>query len=307
MKRIFAALIVTIFAAQAVAAAGDDEVFENLAAQFVSDLPRLSPIGATWIGDHSADAELDQVDAAARATLLAAYREYLEALADIDREQLSRANQVDFELLSAEVKSRLWSLETLQEWAWNPVYFVNRAGSSIYNLVARDFAPIEDRLANAASRLEQFPRFLEQARASIEPQRVPKIHAETAVAQNLGVVSIIETMIVPEMDALTAATRVRLEAAIEIAKDALADHQTWLEEELLPRAAGDFRIGAQLFDTKLAFTLDSPMSRREVQARAEAEYEALRNQMYEVSKEVYVATHPYTAFPDDPDEACTDR
>ncbi len=190
VKRIFAALIVTIFAAQAVAATGDDEVFENLAAQFVSDLPRLSPLGATWIGDHSADAELDQVDAAARATLLATYREYLEALADIDREQLSRANQVDFELLSAEVKSRLWSLETLQEWAWNPVYFVNRAGSSIYNLVARDFAPIEDRLANAASRLEQFPRFLEQARASIEPQRVPKIHAETAVAQNLGVVSI---------------------------------------------------------------------------------------------------------------------
>ena len=303
VKRFFAVMLVSALAANALAAPGADEVFENLAAQFVSDLPTFSPVGSTWIGDHSADGELDQVDADARTALEAAYKVYLDALTGIDRDALSRANQVDFELLTGEVRSRLWKLETLQEWAWNPLYYVDLAGSSIYNLVARDFAPLEDRLANAALRLEQFPRFLEQARASIEPQRVPKIHAETAIAQNLGVVSIIETMIIPEMGGLTAATRARLEAAIEIAKDALADHQTWLEEELIPRAAGDFRIGAELFDRKLAFALDSPMGRKEIVARAEAEYESVRNQMYEVAKGIYAADQPYTAFPDSPDEA----
>jgi uncharacterized protein (DUF885 family) len=303
VKRFLAVMLVSTFAANALATPGADEVFENLAAQFVSDLPTFSPVGSTWIGDHRADGELDQVDADARAALEAAYKVYLDALTGIDRDALSRANQVDFELLTGEVRSRLWKLETLQEWAWNPLYYVDLAGSSIYNLVARDFAPLEDRLANAALRLEQFPRFLEQARASIELQRVPKIHAETAIAQNLGVVSIIETMIIPEMGGLTAATRARLEAAIEIAKDALADHQTWLEEELIPRAAGDFRIGAELFDRKLAFALDSPMGRKEIVARAEAEYESVRNQMYEVAKGIYAADQPYTTFPDSPDEA----
>jgi len=303
VKRFIAAMLVSALSVNALAAIGADEAFEVLAEQFVSDLPTFSPVGSTWIGDHSADSELDQVDANARAALMAAYEEYLEALAGTDRDALSRANQVDFELLSADVRSRLWSLETLQEWAWNPLYFVNRAGNSIYNLVARDFAPVEDRLDNAAARLEQFPRFLEQARNSIEPERVPKIHAETAIAQNLGVVSIIETMIIPRMGELSDATRTRLEAAIEIAKDALADHQTWLEEELLPRATGDFRIGADLFDRKLAFALDSPMGRKEVVARAEAEYESVRNQMYEVAKEIYAVDQPYTAFPDSPDEA----
>ncbi len=134
-------------------------------------------------------------------------------------------------------------------------------------------------------------------------ERVPKIHAETAVQQNPGLVSIIETMIVPEMNQLTPATRARLGAAIETAKDALADHQTWLEEELLPRAAGDFRIGADLYDMKLAYALNSPLSRKEVTARAKAEYESVRNQMYEIAKEVYVGTHPYTAFPDNADAA----
>jgi uncharacterized protein (DUF885 family) len=303
VKRFIAVVLVSAFAANALAAPGANEDFEGLAEQFVNDLPTFSPVSATWIGDHSADSELDEVDARARAVLKAAFEGYLDALADIDRDALSRANQVDFELLMADIRSRLWSLETLQEWAWNPLYYVNRAGSSIYNLVARDFAPVEERLGNAAIRLEQFPRFLEQARASIEPERVPKIHAETAVTQNLGVVSIIETMIIPEMGGLTVATRTRLEAAIETAKDALADHQTWLEEELLPRATGDFRVGADLFDRKLAFALDSPMGRKEVVARAEAEYESVRNQMYEVAKEIYAADQPYTAFPDSPDEA----
>jgi uncharacterized protein (DUF885 family) len=303
VKRLIAITIVTFLANGALAASSADEAFESLAEQFVGDLPTLSPVASTWIGDHSRDAELDQVDADARAGLKDALEAYQEALGDIDRSGLSRANQVDYELLRSEISSRLWSLQELQEWAWNPLYYVNTAGSSIYNLVAREFAPAEERLANVASRLEQFPRFLEQARASLQPERVPKIHAETAVAQNLGVVSIIENMIVPQMDSLTDATRTRLEAAIEIAKDALADHQTWLEEELLPRAAGDFRIGAELFDRKLAFALDSPLGRKEVVARAEAEYQSVRNQMYEVAKEIYLADHPYTTFPDSPDEA----
>jgi uncharacterized protein (DUF885 family) len=300
VNRISTALITLFLAARAFASDAD---FENLAAQFISDLPTFSPIAATWIGDHSADGELDQVDADARAALRDAYLAYRDALAGIDRDALSRANQVDYELLRAEIESRLFRIDTLQEWAWNPLYYVNGVGGSIYNLVARDFAPLEERLGNVASRLEQFPRYLEQARASIEPGRVPKIHAETAVAQNLGVVSIIENMIVPQMDALGPATRARLEAAIETAKDALADHQTWLEEELLPRAAGEFRIGAELFDRKLAFALDSPLGRKEIVARAEAEYESVRNQMYEVAREIYATDHPYTTFPDNPDEA----
>ncbi len=301
MKRLVT-LVLLISMASAVNASSD-EAFEALGNRFVADLPNFSPVASTSIGDHSRDADLDQVDAAARDALGASLRSYQDKLDAIDREDLSRANQIDYELLRSDIASRLWALEELQEWAWNPLYYVGIAGNSVFSLTARDFAPLEQRMANVASRLEQLPRFLEQARASIQPERVPKINAETAVARNLGLVSIIETMVVPEMDKLSAATRSRLEAAIETAKNTLAEHQTWLEEELLPRAAGDFRIGAELYDRKLAFALDSPLSRREIVARAEAAYESVRNRMYEVSKEIYAADHPYTAFPDNPDEA----
>ena len=285
------------------ALASSDEAFEAIGDRFVADLPNFSPVASTSIGDHSRDSDLDQVDDAARDALRGLLTSYQEELATIDRADLSRANQIDYELLQSDIASRLWALDELQEWAWTPLYYVSIAGNSVFSLVSRDFAPLEQRMTNVASRLEQLPRFLQQARDSIEPERVPKIHAESAVSRNLGLVSIIETMVIPEMDKLTDATRTRLEAAIEVARDALADHQTWLEEELLPRAAGDFRIGAQLYDRKLAFALDSPLSRRDIVARAEAAYESVRNQMYEVSKEIYAADHPYTAFPDNPDEA----
>jgi uncharacterized protein (DUF885 family) len=280
-----------------------DEAFQNLADEYISDIPNFSPVFATYVGDHSTDHRLDDVDSAARAENRALLLEYIAALEVLDLDDLTRANQIDAEILMNQLRSDLFAMDELQEWAWNPLYYINISGSSIYSLVARDFAPIEQRLRNASSRLQQMPRFLEQSRAQIEPERVPKIHAETAIRQNPGLISIIDTMIVPEMSSLSENEQAELNAAIEIAKNAVADHQTWLEEELLPRAAGDFRIGAALYDTKLAFALNSPLSRREITARAEQEYEAVRNEMYEVAKTVYVKQHPYTTFPDRPDEA----
>ena len=303
MKRLTFALTIFLLAGTAVAATTADQAFENLASEYISDLTNFSPVNATLIGDHAADGQLDQVDDNSRKETRALLSDYKKALGGIDRKQLSRANQVDAELLLHEIESSLWSLDQLQEWAWNPLYYVKLAGNAIYGLLARDFAPIESRLLNAASRLEQIPRFLAQARASLEPSRVPKIHAETAVQQNPGLVTIVESMIIPAMSVLTPEQQQRLEAAIESASAAVAEHQAWLEKELLPRANGNFRIGAKLYDAKLAFALNSPLTRKEITARAEREYEAVRKEMYEVARSVYVAKHPYTSFPDSPDEA----
>ena len=303
MNRLFLALLVSVLAASAYAGTATDDAFQNLSDEYISDLTNFSPVTATMIGDHSADGEIDQVDAAAREESLTLLREYRDALVALDRDELSRANQVDAELLLHEIESSIWSTEKLQEWAWNPLYYVNISGGSIYSLLSRDYAPIETRLMSAASRLEQIPRFLEQARGQLQPERVPKIHAETAVQQNPGLNSIIDMMIVPHMGVLGAEDQARLNAAIETAKNAVADHQTWLEVELLPKANGDFRIGAELYDVKLAFALNSSLSRKEIRARAEQEYENVRNRMYEVAKVVYLEKYPMTAFPDNPDES----
>lgn len=280
-----------------------DEAFEALAADYIDDLPQFSPVYATSIGDHRFDDRLDAVDAAARAKRAGLYRKYLSALDAIDWDDLSRANKIDAELLRNEVAANIWSIEEFREWAWNPLVYVNLAGSALYGLMARDFAPLDERVADAASRLEQFPRFLRQARRALEPALVPSIHAKTAVQQNQGIDTLIATMIEPRLGELAPESASRLEAAIVTAREALAEHQGWLENTLLQQAKGDFRIGAQQFDAKLRYTLNSPLERHEIRERAESEYVAVRNEMFLIAKEVYAGLHPYATFPDSPDEA----
>lgn len=301
--RLAGAACLLLVAAGGAWAAPADETFEKLAADYLSDLPEFSPVAATAIGDHRYDDRLDEVDAAARGRRLALYRQYLDALDGIDRSKLSRANQVDAGLLRNELESGIFSLEVLEEWAWNPLVYVNLAGNSLYTLLARDFAPLDERMADAAARLEQLPRFLAQVREALEPARVPEVHARTALSQNQGVNSIIDTMLVPRTGEVSPETAERLEAAIAGARDALAAHQAWLERDLLPKAKGEFRIGARLFDAKLAYTLQSPLSRREIRRRAEQEYVRVRDEMFRISKAIYSDLHPYTSFPDRPDEA----
>ena len=303
MDRILAIAGLAIVSTVAFAVPAADESFSQLAARYLDEVALGSPVAATALGDHRADDRLNDVDEAARQALRERFLGYRETLAAIDHSELSRANQVDAAILHNEIESTLFELDTLEEWAWNPLYYVRLAGNAVYGLLARDFAPLGERLADAASRLEQLPRFFAQARESLQPERVPKIHAETAIQQNRGLMSIVDSMIVPAMQALPQADRERLEQAIEIARAAVDEQQAWLENELLPRANGDFRIGAELYDRKLAFALNSPLTRKEIRALAEREYELVRNEMYELSKQVYLGVHPYTAFPDNPDES----
>jgi uncharacterized protein (DUF885 family) len=236
VKKTLLSLSILILSSATLAATATDDALRNLADEYVSDLVNFSPVFATLIGDHSADGKIDQVDAAARTRSRELLVEYITALRALDIDEMTRANQIDAEILMNQLQSDLWSGDELQEWAWNPIYYINISGSAIYGLVARDFAPIETRLRSAIARLNAIPRFLQQSRASLQPDRVPKIHAETAVAQNLGLTSIIDQMLLPKADVLPAGDRARLDAAIETARDALADHQNWLEEELLPAA-----------------------------------------------------------------------
>jgi uncharacterized protein (DUF885 family) len=298
-----AMLMLFVSSTAGLAESSADAAFDKIAADYLEALPGLSPVNGTLIGDHRHDDQLDQVNRAARERRAKSYKDFWLRLTDIEWDGLSRPNQVDADLLLLDIEANLWNLETYAEWAWNPMIYINLSGSAIYGLMARDFAPLTTRLENAASRLEQLPRFLRQSRSAIEPARVPKIHAETAIQQNPGLNSIIDTMVAPNLDALSPPSRARLQAAIETARDAVAEHQNWLEEELLPAAAGEFRIGANLFDQKLKLTLNSPLTRREIRLRAENEYDTVRNEMYVIAKDVYAAQHPYSSFPDQPDES----
>lgn len=280
-----------------------DQRFESLGNRYIEEFTALSPVSATLEGDHRYDGRLDQVGAEARAEKDRFLRRFLDELEAISPAELSRANQVDHALLDHHLRASLWRQNVLQEWAWNPLVYTGLAGNAIYGLLARDFAPLEERLPCVADRLEQFPRLLAQVRSTLQPARVPKIHAETAISQNRGILSILDNMVEPHLDRLPAEQRERLVQAMATARDEVKKHQEWLELELLPKAAGEFRLGERLYDQKLAFALQTAMTRQQVRARAERQLHELRERMYTIGRGVYQQGHPHTKFPAHPSKA----
>lgn len=280
-----------------------DSTFEALAMRYVDEMPALNPVKATALGDHRFDGSLDEISHDSRQARIAFAESVMAELAEIDVEKLNRPNQVDARLLRHDLEYAIWSVEEIQEWAWNPTIYTELAGQAIYGLMARDFAPVGERLLHAAARLNEMGRFFEQVRRTLTPARVPKVHAQTAVLQHPGFMATVADMVVPQLDTLAPEDRASVESAIESARQAATLHQSWLQDELLPRAAGEFRIGRERYERKLQFTLNSPLSRLQVRERAESEYALVREQMYSVAKTIYTQRFPQTFYPDNPDHS----
>jgi uncharacterized protein (DUF885 family) len=205
-------------------------------------------------------------------------------------------------VLLNQVRSDIWSTETLQGWAWDPTIYSQIAGGALYTLMAREFAPLPERLRAATARMEKLPKLFEQMHANLDPNRVPKIHAETVAKQNKGVLSLVDGLIMPHAKELPDADRQKLEAAAATLKKAVDDNQAWLDKTLVPNAKGDFRLGQKLYDEKLAFALNSPLGREEIRKRAQAALESTRNTMYGIAKQVLAGKKKAPPTPDNPSE-----
>jgi uncharacterized protein (DUF885 family) len=272
--------------AAATAPSAADAAFADLSKRWLDGYLKLSPVSATGIGDHRFDSELDDLSKAGRDAGVAFDREMLKALDGIAVASLSREYQIDAKILRNQLEYDLWSTETLQSWAWDPQVYNGLAGGAIYSLMAREFAPMPERLKSATARMEKIPGLFAQMRENLDPARVPKIHAETVAKQNAGVTSLVDEFIVPHLAELSGADRERADKAIAALRAAVKDNQQWLDKTLVPNAKGDFRLGAELYDKKLAFALNSPLSRQEIRSRAEAELKRVREEMYQIARTV---------------------
>jgi len=271
--------------AQAADAAAD-AAFADLSKRALDSWMQLSPVGATQIGDHRFDSEIDDLSAAGQQKTLTAYKGLLAELEKMDVAKLGRENQVDAAILRNQLQSDIWNAEVLQSSKWDPQMYNGLAGSAIYGLMAREFAPLPERLKSATARMEKIPAIFAQARENLDPARVPKIHAETVAKQNRGILSIVDTFITPHIGELPQADQQRLQAAIDGLKKAVDEQQQWLDKTLVPNAKGEFRVGAELYDQKLKFALNSSLSRQEIGERARAELRRVRQDMYGIAQTV---------------------
>jgi uncharacterized protein (DUF885 family) len=285
-------VVVALVMAAGMAFAADKD-FETVANAYVEDLLKMNPEYATLLGDHRYDAQLTDRSAAAITAQAKMSRAYLTKLAAIDPKTLGQTNAIDYEILKSNLDRAIFEAEELKEHEWNPIFY--NMGGAIYSLIARDFAPLDERLVSIKGRLEAVPSVIAAAKANLK--NPPEIHTKTAMQQNQGNISLIKDELTefvsksPKMEAELAPARAAAVAALE-------EYGQWLEKDLLPRSTGEFRLGDAMWRKKLRFSLDSDLSKEEIYTRAQRDLKSTQEAMYATALPLY---RQY--FPGEKDEA----
>ena len=262
--------------------------FRQLAGEYLDDLARRHPDVATELGDHRFDSRLPGYGGAALDDERRALDAFAAALTTVDRAALDPELRVDAAILGNDVARRLFEITELREHAWNPL--LANPGQAVYTLLARDYAPLPDRLRALAGRLAAVPGTLAAARAELG--RMPKVHLETAIAQFGGTIGLVNEEVSAALRAAAGARAVAADVARvrPAALDALAAHRDWLSARLAgddPAAGGqgfaDPRLGPELFARKLSLTLSAGADAGAILGRAEEDLERVSAEITEAA------------------------
>ena len=262
-----------------------DNAFTRYAAATLDGLLDRQPEWATSVGDHRHDDRLTVGTAAHYEQISRWAGERLAGLAGIDTGRLSPQLQADAQILVNQLNRLRFMIDELREHEWNPM--VANPGRAIYNLLARDFAPLPDRLRSAARRLAMLPESLAAARSVLGP--MPEIHIETALAQFAGTERLLTGELRRAASDVPGASR-DLDEVLPGALEAIAGHTRWLEQRLDSGRSDGFRdprLGADLFARKLTLVLDTELPVDQIVARAEAD-------LAQASEELAAAAAEYT-------------
>src|SRR6266567_3105655 len=218
--------------------------FAGYAAATLDGLLERQPEWATGVGDHRHDDRLTVGDAGYYEEASRWAGDRLAELAAIDPDRLAPPRRVDAQILANQLTRLRFMIDELREHEWNPM--VANPGRAIYNLLARDFAPLPDRLRSATRRLAMLPDSLAAARSVLGA--MPEVHIETALTQLAGT----ERLLTGELTRRAAEVNgggADLAAVLPQALEALAEHTQWLEERLASGWRAGFReprLGTEL-------------------------------------------------------------
>jgi uncharacterized protein (DUF885 family) len=284
--------------------------FQALADELLAEYFRRSPVLATSVGIHDHDGRWPDLTDSGRRNDLRFLRDALERLEAIDPATLTPDEHADRQTLAAYFSADVLALEDLRDPSWNPMVYVYLAGDGLFLLLAREFAPLEERLASAASRMRAIPSLLDQARENLLASRhgregsgsarhVSQFHTEKAITTMAGVAELARNA----ADEASKLEDVRLErevrAASAIGVEAIEGYIEWLRDGLLPRADGDFRLGPDLYDRKFRHALKTELTPDQLEARAAAAYDEVRAEMVELARRLWPDWIGAELMPDD--------
>jgi uncharacterized protein (DUF885 family) len=282
-------------------AAAQNSEDAKLAAHFKKFLDaefEARPLDATRAGDHRFDDRLDDISAEARQK----NRDRLQSVHDnlpseIVVNRLSRDGRIDYEIFRQYLEREIWLFDNMRAFEQDPRIYNDYITESVYLLFAQSTQPKPIAIRNAKSRMVHIPKIVEVAKATLK--NAPRVLVETAIRQNKGNIAFCEAGLFDLTEETPALSELKPLAAKAV--PVLREYGKWLQETLLPRATGDWRLGKKKFVQKMELELNAAISADDILAEANAELDRVTNEMYVIARQLWSDVYPKAPLP--PDDA----
>ena len=240
-----------------------DNEFARLADRLFDEVIfKYDPVQGTQAGFHQYDKMLATGSRADIDAQTAALHKFEREVEGFGASGLSPVSAADRELVLAQIRGQLLTLEVVRPWEKNPDTYSSGISSAVFVIMSRSFAPAAARLQSVIARERLVPRVFQSARENL--RNPPRIYTEIALEQMPGIVSFFRNDVPAAFkDVSDGALLAEFKKANQGVIDALNGYETFLKTELLPRSNGDFRIGAETYRKKLLYDemVDIPLDR----------------------------------------------
>ncbi len=273
--------------------------FDAMVEEFVLGSLALSPVSATQAGYHkhkgaNLDTALDDFSVAGIQSQRQFYVNFRTRLDKWDTSKLTLEQRTDFDMLSDQIALGLLELDSIRGYRHNPTVYVELICNALFNPFVLEYAPKPERIRHIVARLEKIPALLDQARLNLVT--APDIWTSVAIEENQGNLDLIDKEI---RAAVPDELRADYERAAGTAIEALRAFQDYLKKDLGKRDPYDWRLGAEKYERKFRYVLETDRKPDDVLAEAEADLKTVRARMLEIALPLHRKIYPGRPDPAD--------
>lgn len=234
---------------------------------FFASYYRHRPVNATFVGVHDYDDRLPDYSEQGIAAVQSDMAALLQQLGELPAEPLNDAEMLDRRLAEGFLQIQRWEYDSLHFARGNPCVYTGEAAFGMLSLLRRPFAPLRERLAHAAARMDAIPALLEQGQTNV--RQAPRAWTARAIDECRGLLALLQEGI-PQLMHEHGMDDARVSSAAERAARAVATFQYYLERELCQHASEQVACGGEAFAQYLRHGHFLRQSADEIAAHAEA-------------------------------------
>ena len=158
--------------------------FSALADEIFKRYLDLNPQSGTGLGLHEYDGKICDFSKATIENDVKVYKEFLQKLSEINRDELSKENRFELEIAKWGLESAVFEEEVIRSYEKNPMTYAFIFGD-LGNYISRDYAPFSERLNSLIKIIYKIPEILENGMINLD-RSLPDVLCRYAIHFSKG-------------------------------------------------------------------------------------------------------------------------